>query len=243
MLHSPPTQRHTINVMNGNRNTFVPIMAGSGNNFPPRQKGWRTKLRKIADNVASGCLMCIGIILCGPFICLVFLLKAIGAKRKARRIAKYNEWVRRTIEEGGSPLIFKGARYVGRGPEWYEARKRPITPPPPNSSSNVSESEPEYRTIQQTGFFFTKIPLELRRRIYDFALGEEMLRVEVEGPKLKAWRCSKITWGFWTGDDWTKELYYNWKYLNHPAADEEEEDWKWHRHQGNVNLLRTCRQV
>lgn len=206
--------------------------------------GWCKKFTVGAALGIAWCILLVVLLICSPIICIVLIYCVISRKlkdrKRARKRARYLEWVE------GTTVVIKGTRREDGGPEWrLDDGKRPITPPPLDNSLNVSKPEPEsdYKIILQTSFFFTKIPLELRRRIYDFALGDEMLRLQVEGPKLKAWRCSKMTRNFWSGDDWTKELYYSWKYLNHPAPDEAEEDWKWQRHQGNVNLLRTCRQV
>ncbi|KAF2451954.1 hypothetical protein P171DRAFT_468363 [Karstenula rhodostoma CBS 690.94] len=139
-----------------------------------------------------------------------------------------------------SDLVVLGARPQNGGPAWLPKRDRPITPPP-------GPSEPDekggWKTISQTSAFFTKLPLEIRRKIYDFALGEEMLRVEVDGTRLDIWRCNGWTKKFWADDGgWKSQKGYGWKFLNYPP-EEHKKGRKRKQRKAAINLLCTCRQV
>ncbi|KAL5392157.1 hypothetical protein DPSP01_000677 [Paraphaeosphaeria sporulosa] len=139
-----------------------------------------------------------------------------------------------------SDLVVLGARPQHGGPAWLPRRDRPITPPLGISESDGKEG---WKTVSQTGAFFTKLPLEIRRRIYDFALGEEMLRVEVDGAELDMWRCNGWTKKFWADDGgWKRQQGPGWKFLNYPP-EEHKKGRKRRSRKAAINLLCTCRQV
>jgi hypothetical protein len=139
-----------------------------------------------------------------------------------------------------SDLVLLGARPQDGGPVWLPKRERPITPPP---DLEGSDEKGHWKTTLQTSTFFTKLPLEIRRRIYDFALGEEMLRLEVDGAKLDVWRCNGWTRKFWAdGGAWRNQQDYGWKSLNYPP-EEHKKGRKRKQRKAAINLMCTCRQV
>lgn len=158
--------------------------------------------------------------------------RSMQKKRKAERKA----------QKPGPPsdLVVLGAWPQNGGPAWLPKRDRPITPP---AESRALDGEEDWKTISQTSAFFTKFPLEIRRRIYDFALGEEVLRVEVDGPKLDVWRCNGWTKKFWADDGgWKMQTGPGWKFLNYPP-EEHKKGRKRRQRKAAINLLCTCRQV
>lgn len=81
-------------------------------------------------------------------------------------------------------LTFLGGKNIDSNvPLWPRPRERPITPVrDPNSTRKRQKS------VEQKSRFFTDIPLEVRRRIYDYALGEEIALLMIEGGKLRTKR-------------------------------------------------------
>lgn len=127
-----------------------------------------------------------------------------------------------------------------RSPPWPSKRERPITPPPDALAGSAHE---EWKTIPQAGAFFTKLPLEIRRKVYDFALGEAMLRLEVDGAELDVWHCNGWTKSFWAENGgWKKYNDYGWKHPNYPP-EEHKKGRKRRQRKAAINLLCTCRQV
>lgn len=81
------------------------------------------------------------------------------------------------------PLKVHGGRHVSNIPQWPHPRKLPITPP------SATKVDADIRFVKQQGWFFTEIPLEIRRRIYDFALGEEVILLSIPDQDLQVQRC------------------------------------------------------
>ncbi|KAF1965921.1 hypothetical protein BU23DRAFT_603849 [Bimuria novae-zelandiae CBS 107.79] len=185
----------------------------------------------------------LGIYICTPFVLLLLLPSQLRKAWYAHQRKRSHFKLLKEMESSRSALVLRGSRYQGSGPTWPGRRAHPITPPPSSAPSATSGSG-EFKTIQQTSIFFTKLPLEVRKRVYDIALGEEMLELEVSGTKLDIWRCNAMERRFWSeGNMWDKAYDIHWEWTRLLSRKEHQESREHSPYSANISLLGTCRQV
>lgn len=231
---SSPIHNFFSNINVQQSNTPHPNMTQNGRPpYPPGQRRPRQNRGQPGISNRGVVAICIGCCLCGPCYCLFGLLKSRCQdlhRKVTRRIERKRE------DRNRSPLVLLGSRPRFGYPAWPGARARPITPPPSPPAGDASL----FKTTVQTGPFFTRLPLEVRRLVYDFALGADLVWLEAWGGKLVAQRCSSVTREFWSQNGrWKTAPARHYKTM----SDLQYEGREYRRHAANLNLLLTCRQV